>query len=308
MSAKVLGLRNWWIEEDKEGYRDYHAQWLVKCTSKWDGPATVRAASGLPVRGSIWSIEGDVDPYVYRWPTQSCKPLITKRPNFYWEVDQLFTNRPLTRCSDNDFDDPLQEPQKVSGSFVKFTEEAIQDRNGNLLLSSSHEQFRGSVVEFDANRPTVAIEQNVPTLGLSLFAPMVDRLHSGTGLWGIANGRMIKLSNVQWERKIYGTCWFYYTRRFEFDINFKTFDRYVPDHGTKVIRGNWDSGGVWVVDPTADKTDPTDFIRYKDNNGENSRALLKDGEPITSLADGELLKIEKYDEANFLLLGIPTIF
>src|SRR5690606_22693106 len=97
------------------------------------------------------------------------------------------------------------------------------DRYGNPIKSSSHEQFRGSNVEFDANRPTVWVDQNVSSLGLATFASMIDCVNDRP-LWGLPK-RRIKLSNVTWERKMYGTCRFYYTRKLEFDIRYDGFDR-----------------------------------------------------------------------------------
>jgi hypothetical protein len=161
---------------------------------------------------------------------------------------------------------------------------------------------------------------------------MVDTLNDAT-LWGLA-ARKIKLSNVSWERLLYGTCDYYYKRVFDFDIDFSTFDRDVLDEGTKVLSGQWDRDtGEWVLleiegyggTPNPDAQRPDHFIRYKDRNDENARVILdgnglpadsvvlraeETGTGTTETESGAAARIQvkKYEESNFLLLGIPTEF
>jgi hypothetical protein len=167
--------------------------------------------------------------------------------HFWWLVSQTFSNKPLSvnstggqRCHDTQIEDPLLEPAKVSGTFIKYTEEAVYDMNGLPLKTSSHEQLRGNNVEFDRNRPTVTIEQNVPNQTLDIFSPMVDHVNDAP-LWGLP-ARTIKLSNVRWNKQFYGQCSIYYTRVLEFDIMYETFDRLLLDEGTKALNGHWHNG------------------------------------------------------------------
>jgi len=266
-----------------------------------------------------------------------------------------------------------------------------------MIKSSSHEQIRGRQVEFDNNKPSVTIRQNVAALGLSTFSQMVDTVNS-VPMWGLGT-RRIKLSNAPWERKYYGRCHVYYTRTFEFDIDYKTFDRDAVDEGTKVLHGHWGgvsgtgltvsitvnanggistativnpgsgyprsttvqlsiddslsgsgqgSGGVlqaktnssgvvtsvlvvnvgtaysagtvatasnvmWVLDDingdSPDPENPQHFDRYKDRNGENTRAILDGaGCPVASPSFAAKIPIEYYPESNFFTLGIPVSF
>ena len=119
----------------------------------------------------------------------------------------------MKRCNTTSIENPLAEPQKVSGTFIKYTRELVWDKDGDLLIYSSHEPIKGGDVEFDRNRPSVRVEQNVSGLGLATFAAMVDTLNDAT-LWGLV-ARCIKLDNVSWERKLYGVCTYYYTRIFD---------------------------------------------------------------------------------------------
>jgi hypothetical protein len=145
------------------------------------------------------------------------------------------------------------EPQKISGTFAKYTKEAVFDRNGNAIVTSSWERMKGPEVEFDHNRPAVRVEQNVVALDLATVAPMIDTVNDAT-LWGLAE-RTIKLTNFAWERKLYGSCNFYYTRVFDFDIDYNTWDRNLLDEGTKCLNGEWGPvGGIPGSGCTVDVT------------------------------------------------------
>lgn len=191
----------------------------------------------------------------------------------------------------------------MSGSFVKYTEEIVKDKDGNVIKSSSHELFKGPQIEFDHNRPTIRVEKNVGTLGLATFAEMVDTVNDRK-MWGLA-ARKIKLDNVSWERLLYGTCGFYFKRIFDFSVDFNTFDRAILDEGTKAL-GDWNpSTKVWVVE--GDPDNPQDFNTYKDKKGENSRVLLDgSGKPLGADADPSEINVQYYPESNFFTLGIPT--
>jgi hypothetical protein len=291
---------------------------------------------GLPAIGSLWVFGADVDIFAFCWPTTKVKPFWGvsggqgggEAPAFYL-VNQTFSTKPLRRCQNTSVTDPLLEPIKIGGSFVKYTQEVIEDKNGNLILTSGHELIRGPGVEFDFNRPQVWIEQNVANLNFPLVASMIDTVNTFP-LWGFAP-RCIKLSDCTWERKIFGLCSYYFTRRFVFDIDFNTFDRYLLDEGTKVLRGYWqtndagtpgttsDDTFTWIVDSTASPTNPSDYIRFKDVRGElavcilngaGSPALVSTGGIGTSTFGSPPGKIyvPYYSESDFSQLGIPLNF
>lgn len=404
MSAVVHngGLRVWGGKRDTDGYREFTVTHLVKTTDVRDCPYTVMFAAGLPAIGSVWNLGNNADVWAFCYPDMEIRrhPTIAAgEKGLWWEVDQKFSTKPLSRCQDTQVEDPLLEPQKVSGNFGKFTIEAVYDRFGNLLKSSSHEQLRGRQVEFDNNKPSVTIEQNVASLGLSTFSQMIDTVNDAP-MWGLP-ARCVKLSNAPWSRKVYGQCHYYYTRTFEFDIDYHTFDRVGLDEGTRVLHGHWgagtgsgltvriltitstggiatisiDNGGAgypeseifqvavtggdgtggvitiqtnssgvvasilsisypgkdyvvtpvlpatvatstgtgWMLDlidgEPPDPTNPQHFDRYKDRNGENTRAILNGaGCPVTSASLTRGLGIEYYGESNFFTLGVPVTF
>ena len=328
MASEIVGSgpRSWIGLRDNEGHREYKVKFIVKSESILDGPQIALSTPGLFLPGSVYALGNDYDPWAF------CQPKITVAPhnevegdsNYYWSVDQVFSTRPLGRCNDTNIDDPLLEPQKISGGFTRFTKEAQYDRHGDRIVNSAHEPIRGQIVEFDENRHFVQISQNVPVLGIELWDGMIDHVNEFT-LWGFSP-RCIKLSNVTWQELYYGSCYRYYTRTFYFEINDETFDRTALDEGTKVLNGHWGRGGSegynWVLDniggSAPDPDNPSHFKRLTDREGNPMRALLKDGKPAKIAIDlpgtgsdeaaeepGEI-DIEYYKEADFLLLGIPT--
>lgn len=332
--AQIVGRRKWEGSADENGDRDYQITWRIR-TSRDEGPQAVMDCPGLPTPGAPWSFDDDSDETAWCRPKMTVKPIVSveRDPCELWDLTQTFSNKPPPEgqrqgCQDEKIDDPLLEPQQVSGTFVKYTEEATYDRFGIPIMTSSFEQIRGPQNEWDANRPSVTIKQNVAVLGLEIFAPMIDNVNI-LPLWGLP-ARCVKLSNVEWEKKFYGLCYVYYTRTLHFDVNYQTFDRDVLDEGTKCLNGHWDpDSGAWVLDAIDDEGtipdagNPSHFTRFKDRNGENCRVVLN-GSGLPSGVDVDIdgtgtaadipsgdpgsIHIEKYFEADFLALGIPTTF
>ena len=219
--------------------------------------------------------------------------MVSGEPGKYWIVKQKFSTKALTRCQDDQIENPLMEPFRISGGFANMTEEAAADRHGEALTSSSLEQYRGQGVEKDASRPNVQIGFNSAVLPLSLASNFLHAINDGD-LWGLP-AKCVKFSNFRWSRKLYGTCSYYYTMDYEFDIRYENWDKKVLDEGTKVLKTD------------GDKTKPEDFRAYKDAAGENSRVLLNgEGAILTDLTMPYYHAFELYQEQNLLLLGIPN--
>lgn len=309
MSAIVLGRYDWGMSRDKDGHRDYKIKWLMQTDDTDDGPAIVSACTDLPLIGDYWAYGNDADPWAFCWPTLEIQPTFDRERNPFWLASQTFSTRPFKRCQDDSIENPLSEPMRLSGSFIKFTKEATVDKDGKAIRSSSHEMLRGAAVEFDDNRPTVNVGMNLMSLPLSTFAPMVDTVNDAT-LWGLS-ARMVKLANVKWNRLVYGTCTYYYTVDYEFEVNYLTFDRYVLDEGAKCLIG-WAPGSrAAALDPDAgspaNHTKAENFEVYKDKNGENARCLLDSkGRPLSDGDSPHEILVAKYTESNFLDLGVPT--
>jgi len=315
MTATLLdGQSEWSMDRNDEGQRTYTITHKVVTDTSLDGPQVVLNTPGLPLPGSIWAYDNDIDAWAFCtgfMKIQKAPGNLKDNPVRNWRVTQKFSTIVPQRCNSTNIDNPLLEPMGVSGSFVKYTREATQDKDGNPIENSAHEMIRGPIVEFDANRPTVKITQNVATLGLDVFSGMVDTVNDAP-LWGLS-ARKIKLSNVSWERLYHGNCFAYYSRAFDFDVDFNTFDRVALDEGTKALgrldttTGTWDSTSDFATGVPLDATNPLHFTRYKDKHGENARVILDgSGVPITTMASAGTITIQKYAESNFLTLGIPT--
>ncbi len=248
------GPLDWSVERDDEGHRTYEVKWLIVADPA-DGPASILLSGVIANVGEIWNFSTDsIDAWAFTTPYVKVQRHDAKEGENgrHWAVTQRYTTKPVRpdrqRCQDLKIEDPLMEPPKVSGGFQKYTEEATRDRYGEPILNSSWELIRGQVVEFDANRPTVRVEQNVPLLGVEVFAPMIDTLNDST-LWGLPS-RCWKLDNVSWERLYFGGCSVYYRRTLEFAGRFEGWDRTVQDEGSKVLNGDWSGpGGSWKVKP-----------------------------------------------------------
>lgn len=321
MAGVVDGRVGWTVTRDDDGFRNYRVVHRVR-TLYADGPQAAMNAVGLPLVGSQWGVgwldSNDFDPWVFCLPNLTASPDQAKKgePHRYWAVTQLFSNKPRSeRCQDQEIDDPLLEPQGVSGTFTQDTFQAGKGYSSlaaaaaggardKLLANSAHEPLRGLNVR-DGN-PTVRIAQNKAVLGLSSFAETVNTVNDDT-LWGLTK-RKILLTNVTWERRVQGTCDYYYTRIFDFEVKFDGFDWVEPDYGTMAAKGKW-VNKVWIRDLNISDDPLADFARYKDDRGENANTFLDgSGNPAVNEDAAADIDIIYYKESNFLELGIPTIF
>lgn len=288
------------LTRDEEGHRTYKVVYNVESLVT-DGPLAVINASGLPATGASW-LDGtahnwgssDNDTWARCWPTCRVIPKIQGKPNNLWEVEKTFTTKPLSRCQDDSVEDPLLEPADISGSFTKFTRETqFQADTGEPVQSSSHERLTGPETERDYNRPILNISINTSTLPLSLITNAIDTVNDAS-IYGLSP-RMMKLDNAPWERKLYGTCTYYYRIQYQFSVDFDTFDKTVLDEGNLVLM----SGGDYL--------NPLHFEQAEDDAGNNIRVILDgSGQRWTGSGSPGTVEIKKYTESNFLLLGIPS--
>lgn len=242
----VPGQREWSCTRDEDGHREYKIVHLVR-SAYTDGPANVLQTPGLPFPGSWWLVDGDVDIWAWCRANATVTPLVTNEPNNHFLVESTFSTRPPSfergseqRPDDIQIEDPLLEPQKISGEFDSIREEQIYDRFGVAITNSAWERLKGPQVEFDVSRPKVRIEQNRAALELPLLAQFANTVNAAP-LWGLP-ARTVKLSHISWARQFYGPGIPYYTRSFDFDIDYNTWDRNLLDEGTKVLQGDWGAG------------------------------------------------------------------
>jgi hypothetical protein len=304
MAQLVGGPRVWSGSQDSEGHRTYRIAFLVQVETGEgvaEGPAAAMRCPGLPAPGDFWSIDGDADAYGWFRFDMDCQPhgSVEGSPIQYFNVIMTASTKPLDPSKERDpaappIEDPLAEPPRVSGSFVKTTEEATHDMYGLPIEYSSHEQIRGPQVEFDAGFDSVRIEQNVPQLQLYLLASLRNCVNLRP-LWGMPE-RTIRFACYSWTRVRHGNS-FYYQRVLEFEVNINGFDREVLDESSKVLKGRWATDGVtgklvWqLVDVApgepADRDNPAHYIAAIDPKGNPARILLDGrGTPYIPTKDG----------------------
>lgn len=301
MVMAVVGELEWSCERDVEGHRDYTLISLIESTDPTAGPASVFSASGVRAIGSLWTIAAsyanDTDDWAFCTPEWKVRPVITAEPNYLWTLEQKFTTRPLKRCQTDSIENPLLEPATISGTFNNMQREMSVDRNGQAIMTSSYERLRGKVAERDVGRAQVVIGYNVSTLGADGLATLGSILHivNDSTMWNYP-ARCVKLSGISFERKLYGTCTYYYTVTYTFDCDWAGFDVLALDEGTRVL-GYAGTG-----------TNPTHFIQYKDKAGNPGRVILDGtGQAWDGVGDPGTVYIEHYDEANLLSLpGVPS--
>jgi hypothetical protein len=298
------------MERDSDGYRDYTLTLLVEADYE-DGPCQVMFASGIPTIGTYWVYGNDYDYWAYCRPDMTVTPVNTAEPNKYWTVEQTFSSKPREQGQNESNDDPLLEPPVISGSFNRWTRETKVDRLDKQIKSSSHEQITG--VEKDDTRPTVSFEWNTAVLDLSGMTNLINKVNDNA-MWGVG-ARCIKLNEISWSRKVYGQSGFYFTKKFDFEVRFDTFDNSkILDTGFRCLRGKWVKpvapSLLWTwEDGGGDKDNPFDFIRVKDSleEPEPMRVPLDEGKRLTDPTAPKFIpKVEIYDEVNFLSYGIPS--
>lgn len=304
------GQRTWSMTRDKRGYKTYKIVHRVKVDDtpgSADGPFNVLNTAGLPIAGGIWDFDNDTDADSFCTLETKVTPVIENERCEYYDVESNYTSEPseicLTEYGTSTVHDPLTEQPVISGGFVKYTELAEFDKDGDRILSTSFEKLRGPAAEFDKSRPTIRITKNYATLDLPSLAAFIDTVN-GFILWGFPV-RTVKLSDITWERKFYAGCSCYFAITYEFEIKIDTFDRDILNEGTKALNGKWVPGtDTWellnINGVAPDATKPAHFKRYLDRFGNMTRTLLKsDGTPAITESDASSVHVEVYPENDF---------
>ncbi len=302
MSAIYVDLLDWSLDRDGEGHRTYTSLHKVETTDYGDGPGTVMETAGLPAIGSFWNFGNEVDFWAICRPNMRVRRYKARKGenHVHWSVELTHSTIPWERCQDTTVEDPLLEPQRVSGSYVREKTVAEVDRNGDRIEASSFDLYPENQRQKDEVRPVVRIQQNVADLQLDLFSEQVNTVNDDV-LWGMP-ARTIKLSELSWERRVLGVCTYYYTRTFDFEINSNTFDLHLRDEGFREVN---------ALKVGANPNNVKDFINILDNVDNMPTS------PVPFPLDGNGIFLnpglpevfndfEHYDESDFTLLGIPT--
>lgn len=285
MAFELIGPYEFRGGMDPEGHREYKVKYKVGTTSNQDGPAAAMQTAGLPAVGSTYAYSAtELDIYAWRQPNLECDPISGNVEGdfpYLWSVTCTFSTKPRRVDQEqpqkpNGVEDPLSEPQKVSGSFTKEKEQGSLDRRGKPIRYSSFEPITGPLNEWDSDKDQVTVEQNVPMLGYEVFGYMKNTLNDRI-LWGFPP-RAIKLSGTHW-RKNYGKNNSpYYVRTFTFDIRVK------QDVHTRTTGGTYTSGQVQITSFVG-RYSVADIGRSVTGNGIQSGTIINnvsaDGSTLT---------------------------
>ena len=244
MATEIVGgQRSWSGSIDVDGNRTWQIVYQTQGNAG-DGPAVHVQTPGLPVEGSIWSFDNDID--IWAWcrsgPTSISPRTGEGTVNTHFDISYTFSTKPdgtgdvgtgpqggsspsggspeksaRKKCADAKIEDPLQEPPATSGSSVRYIEAVCWDLDGNPLVYTSFEKIVGPPAEFDKHRSQVIVEMNTLNLDYEATEKMVDTLNDAP-LWGMPK-RFWKFSDWTWSRKSYGACSFYYTKRYTFECS-----------------------------------------------------------------------------------------
>jgi hypothetical protein len=238
------------------------------------------------------------------------------------------------------------EPPAISRASIKEQREEWFDMNGKLLIYSSFEPIRGGPATFDRQRDQVTIEQNLldpqdkDMAGFLNFlndSPLWDRparcwkltdrrwQRKSYGTCGFYYVRTLVFednSEDVTDLALMGNTTFPFADwsvLYNGSYYLTHWDHYVLDESSKFIAGQWgQNGGAFVPFPWIARNDPRSYVNAFDRNYQPIRAILSNdpahkGEPakdplglITGTPDANYIRVQRYQEANMLLLGIPS--
>ena len=293
MATTYLGPRRIGrVTQDDDGHRTYEVTYLVE-GDLTDGPYEALRTAGLPVSGQTYALLSEADPYAFCTPYADVEVHDQKdgeRPRAFL-ITRRFTTKPVKRCGDLRFEDPLTEPPRVSGGSTAQQVEATADRWGRPILSSSHEPLRGDLLKFEEHRDTIQVVMNVPSFtSVALALAMRDHVNL-LPLWGLPT-RSVRLAQAPWTQEYYGLCYSYYKLTLNFEVALYTdpatglvssgWDRVVLDEGTMVLNGEWDATtGEWsLIDIDGGPPDPGNpqhFVRATDRKGKPLKSVILNG-------------------------------
>jgi len=119
--------------------------------------------------------------------------------------------------------------------------------------------------------------------------------------------RCVRFTDAKWQRKIYGTCFYYYTTTYTFEFDINGFDKEVPIEGTLAYGGSGSFSDPKSFTPAKGITDENQTVPldFKGRELVPTGNLDANGDPEYLYPQG-IMKPEVHYEGNLLLLGIPN--
>ncbi len=291
MAVDQVNLIKSEYSDGEDGHREYTTTFEVITTLVTDGPITVMSDGSVPARGDfyVWGAETDL------WAFCNSRRLTLRsveQSRKVWRLVCTFSTRPRERCEDSQWDDPLDEPLKISGSFLKRTKPADKDRNGDPILNAVEEPFVPAIEKPDAI-DTLVISGNFADIDLLLRKQFINTVNVAP-IWGLL-ARELRMSRWDWSIAYYGQCNAYVPQTFEFEIK----------------DGGWtdealNQGWRYKVGVNPDGTNKyRTFDSDHDEPLNHPRLLDAAGAPLAAAAAPVFLEFEVETETDYTLLPLP---
>lgn len=300
---------------DEDGHRNYEVDWQIATDSQHHNLAHILDNWPLFAVGEIFDLSGywpeavGTDPWAFCTPTLNIAPhRDTKEqgPVFYWTVTQYWTTKQTWRCQTFPIENPLNEPFDISGDFVQVEKTASLDRFGKPLLHPNFQPITGPATEYKYSYPTVTISFNSGILPLSTFVNLINKVNDAP-LWGLP-ARCVKFVDAKWQRKVYGSCFYYYPTTYTFECDRNGFDQEVPAQGTKEYGGSgpYEDPRSYIAAKSPSTGDKDDDGIPLDSLG---RRLVFDGYDAFGVVKykfpQKIAKPQVHHQDNLLMLNIP---
>jgi hypothetical protein len=313
-APRIVGVIAQRFRRDEEGHRYYEIDFHVRTDDYYDTAAYLLDDWPLYAAGQPFDLTPDLPDYEGIDSWAFCTPELNiaahpdagdKARHKDWVVTQYWSTKQTWRCQTFPIENPLLEPVDITGDFVHENRTTKVDRFGKILKYPNFEPILGPATEYKYSYPTVNITFNSATLPLSTYVQLINKVNDEP-LWGLPE-RCVRFTDAKWQRKIYGTCFYYYTTTYTFEFDINGFDKEVPIEGTLAYSG---SGSL---------SNPKSFTTAKGITDENKTVPLDylgreliptgtfdgNGDPEYLYPQG-ILKPEIHYEGNLLLLGIPS--
>lgn len=299
MSGTVYKTLNWTASRNKKGYRQYSVTHLVRTNSDTDSPSDVLLnTTGLPTPGTTWNYGNTPDASavcLFERSVSRYKP--TEGENgVYWAVISKFDAVPgaTPPGSSEEPGGPLLMPFVITGGFDQMESQQEVDKNGNPIVSTSFEPLFGEATTRNFALPTVSIEHNISTNPVDYVKSYMNRVNS-TAMWGFGT-REIRMNDAEWSKEMMASGVYYYRVKYTFTCRYSGWDQEILDEGRKVLK---DGGDI---------TNPAHFELAKAGLGDdkNPDPVMLDSATGLQTQTPHWLTFQIDDEANFLLLGIPS--
>lgn len=273
---------------NEDGEAEYTRVFSVVTSSAADGAKTVRTATGIPRRGDVYQLDGEVD---FSATAKEIEPQQDTDNPRKWEVRVEYG--PLTSEAGGGTTEtnPLLRPADISWGFTPYTRVAFRDINNKGILNSAGLYF-DPPAEVDDSRPVLSISRNEAGFNPALAIEYQDSINSDS-FFG-ASARQVKLAGISSTRQFENNVIFWRTN-YEFHFRREGWKLALLD------QGRYDNLGVPIMEKDADGT-LIQGSHVADPVPLNGLGQRKENPSPTNVV---YLEFDVYKERSFSALNLP---